>query len=180
LLVQADDFLVLKLSDDGLPIWQYNYGGNAADRGYDIKPTADGGFIAVGETGSYGRGGFDVFVIKIFADGSLEWAKTYGGSATDQAFAVAPTADGGYLIAGKTNSFGVGAFDGWVLKLDAHGNVDENCNIDYTPIVTVQKIEVSRDELLLSFEISADNLSYTFLVTEDSFSEIKYQCEVNR
>jgi hypothetical protein len=53
------------------------------------------------------------------------WSRIYGGPDYDEAFALAPTSDGGYVVAGRTKSFGVreGGDDVWVLKLDGQENV---------------------------------------------------------
>ncbi|HEC79303.1 MAG TPA: hypothetical protein ENI34_09245 [candidate division WOR-3 bacterium] len=50
------------------------------------------------------------------------WTRPFGGSSNDCACSVALTADGGYIIAGYTSSYGAGAFDVWLLKTDAQGN----------------------------------------------------------
>jgi hypothetical protein len=52
-----------------------------------------------------------------------QWANTYGGSSDDYAYSIQQTSDGGYIVAGYTESFGAGYADVWVLKLDANGNV---------------------------------------------------------
>lgn len=52
------------------------------------------------------------------------WARSYGGDNDDYASAVVYTADGGYLMAGTTDSFGVGGDDIWLVKTDAEGAVD--------------------------------------------------------
>jgi hypothetical protein len=51
------------------------------------------------------------------------WAKTYGGSGWEQANSVQQTSDGGYIVAGDTNSSGVGDYDVWVLKLNSTGGI---------------------------------------------------------
>lgn len=52
------------------------------------------------------------------------WAKTYGGSAYDWPNSISVTSDGGYIIGGLTDSFtGDGVVHGWVLKMDANGNI---------------------------------------------------------
>ena len=55
--------------------------------------------------------------------GAATWAKTYGGTGADRATDVQMTADGGYIVAGATDSYGAGGTDAWVLKLDSDGNV---------------------------------------------------------
>lgn len=56
------------------------------------------------------------------SEAQITWEKTYGGSRTDVAEAVQQTTDGGYIVAGATNSFGAGSFDVYVTKLDALGS----------------------------------------------------------
>ena len=50
------------------------------------------------------------------------WTRFYGGLDDDVAKCVQQTPDGGYIIAGWTFSFGAGAGDLWLLKLDANGD----------------------------------------------------------
>jgi hypothetical protein len=51
----------------------------------------------------------------------VAWQKTYGGTGTEYAGSIRQTADGGYIVAGRTNSFGAGDFDFWVLKINYDG-----------------------------------------------------------
>ncbi|OGW53609.1 MAG: hypothetical protein A2Y81_06685, partial [Nitrospirae bacterium RBG_13_43_8] len=52
-----------------------------------------------------------------------QWVKTYGGAVREYAHSIQQTLDGGYIVAGSTDSFGAGSSDAWVLKLDDNGNV---------------------------------------------------------
>lgn len=89
---------------------------------YSVEPTADGGFVAAGETG--GGTLSDVWVFKLDRLGKVVWQRTYGGLAGDRAYNIRTTADGGYVVAGFTGYAGAaGTRDGWVLKLDASGDV---------------------------------------------------------
>jgi hypothetical protein len=51
------------------------------------------------------------------------WSRAYGGSGTDEARVIVSTSDGGYVVAGTTQSFGAGNRDVWVLMLDGSGNM---------------------------------------------------------
>jgi len=113
----------LKLDSAGNVAWQKTYGGTYSDFAYSIQETSDGGYIVAGETWSFGAGGYDVWVLKLEADGNVTWQKTCGGAENDAAYSIQETSDGGYIVAGETWSFGAGSCDVWVLKLEANGNV---------------------------------------------------------
>jgi uncharacterized delta-60 repeat protein/uncharacterized repeat protein (TIGR02543 family) len=119
----ADDFWVLKLNADGTVAWQKTYGGNSTDYGRSIQQTPDGTYVAAGYTGSFGAGNEDFWVLKLNDDGTVAWQKTYGGNNTDQAYAIQQTSDSGYIVVGRTWSFGAGNSDLWVLKLNDDGTV---------------------------------------------------------
>ena len=117
------DAWVVKLDRYGAVEWQKTYGGGGDEYLVDVRETAGGGYVAVGWTKSFGAGKSDAWVVKLAADGTVQWASTYGGSGNDQAWSVDLTSDGAYLVAGGTTSFGAGRADYWVLKLDSSGNV---------------------------------------------------------
>ena len=119
----GSDAWVLKLNADGTVAWQKTYGGSNDDRADSIQQTADGGYIVAGSTSSSGAGGSDAWILKLNADGTVAWQKTYGGSNDDRADSIQQTADGGYIVAGSTSSSGAGGSDAWVLKLNAGGTV---------------------------------------------------------
>jgi len=120
---ESGDIWVLKLHVDGSTAWQKTYGGDDDDRALSIVATPDGGYAVAGATESYGAGSSDIWVLKLHADGSSAWQKTYGGDSYDAGYAMQQTSDGGYVVAGWTSSFGVGYGDIWVLKLNADGSV---------------------------------------------------------
>jgi hypothetical protein len=99
------------------------YGGTDYDVASSVQQTSDGGYIVAGYTYSFGAGGDDIFLIKTYANGNLQWAKTYGGTWDDWARSVRQTSDGGYIVAGFTGSFGAGGDDIFLIKTDANGNI---------------------------------------------------------
>ncbi len=104
------DFWILKADSNGNLLWQKSLGGSGNDECYSIKTTADGGFVAVGYTGSNNgdvtgnHGGFDFWVVKLDAGGNLLWQKTFGGTANDAAFAALENSSGKLMIGGYSNS----------------------------------------------------------------------------
>ena len=61
--------------------------------------------------------------MKLDSSGTVTWDETYGGTEHDEANSIQQTADGGYIVAGYTESFATGGKDIWVLRLDSSGNV---------------------------------------------------------
>ena len=117
------DFWVLKLNSDGTVAWQKRYGGADSDWASSIQQTSDGGYIVAGYTFSFGAGDWDFWVLKLNSDGTVAWQKRYGGANRDWAYSIQQTTDGGYIVAGYTESFGASGWDFWVLKLNSDGTV---------------------------------------------------------
>ena len=117
------DIFFIKADENGNIVWAKTYGGTGGDFSYSVQQTSDGGYIVAGGTNSFGAGGLDVFLIKTDADGNIIWAKTYRRTGDEWARSVHQTSDGGYILAGATNSFGAGSYDILLIKTDANGNI---------------------------------------------------------
>ena len=117
----AFDFYLLKFDGDGNLLWNKAYGGPENDLGYSVIPTLDSGFLMLGTSQSFGAGSADVLLIKVDNAGEIEWSKTFGGFAWDDGFEMDQTDDGGYIIAGRTTSYGAGSGDVYLIRLDANG-----------------------------------------------------------
>ncbi|MBU1750131.1 MAG: PKD domain-containing protein [Chloroflexi bacterium] len=103
--------------------WGRTYGGDDWDGINSIVGTGDGGYIAAGYTRSFGAGDYDVWILKLDASGVVTWEKAYGGSDHDVANVIQETSDGGFIVAGQTESFGAGMKDAWVMRLNRDGSV---------------------------------------------------------
>ncbi len=122
-LNNSRDVYVVKLDANGNIQWTRTVGGVNNEYGYSIIQTTDGGYAIAGWTHSFGVGLYDVYVVKLDASGNIQWTRTVGGSNTEEGLAIIQTTDGGYAIAGFTWSFGQGADDIYVIKLNAQGGV---------------------------------------------------------
>ncbi len=109
------------VADPGDTLWTRLYGGAGQDLAYSVEPTRDGGFIVAGCTGSYGNGGLDFYLVRLDANGDTLWTRAYGGVEDDVAASVQETSDGGFVVAGKTNSEGNGGSDVFLLKITSLG-----------------------------------------------------------
>jgi len=88
-------------------------------RNRNIRQTPDNGFVFVGSTKSYGSGEFDMWVVKLDADGEMQWQKPLGTSGTDYGYGIDITNDGGYIAAGMKNG------KAWLVKLGGSLGTDE-------------------------------------------------------
>ena len=121
-------------------LWQKCLGGTQfnGDFAAGIEQTSDGGYIMAGSTWSDdgdvsgNKGESDYWVVKLGAEGMIEWQKCLGGSSNEYARSVQQTTDGGYVVAGESYStdgdvsghHGTASnSDIWMVKLDASGNI---------------------------------------------------------
>lgn len=127
------DFWVVKLDKMGTIQWKKALGGSNNEWGYCIRQTSDGGYIVAGDTRSNNgdvsgfHGNIDAWVVKLSSAGIIQWQRALGGSNWDDAWSVEQTSDGGYILAGRSNSNdgdvtgNHGFFDFWVVKLSGAG-----------------------------------------------------------
>jgi hypothetical protein len=137
--VDSGDIFLIKTDASGNVQWAKTYGGTSYDWAFSVQQTSDGGYIVAGWTRSFGVGYYDIFLIKTDANGNLQWAKTYGGTDEDYAYSVQKTSDGGYIVAGFTESFGAGYSDVFLIKTDANGNIG-SCSIVQNANPTVNTV----------------------------------------
>ena len=116
-----EDFWLVKTDAAGMQMWNKTFGGTGSDYGYSVQQTSDGGYIITGRTYSYGAGEEDLWLVKTDASGTQMWNKTFGGTEIDVGFSVQQTSDGGYIITGRTYSYGAGGSNLWLVKTDASG-----------------------------------------------------------
>jgi PKD repeat protein len=163
------DAWIVKFTDTGAVDWQHTYGGTGTDTVSDIRETFDGlkastGYIAVGQTTSFGAGGYDVWVVKLDTQGAIEWEKSYGAGSDEFGRSVQPTPDGGFIVVGDTQSFGAGSRDVWVLKLSSTGTVEWEKTIGGAGSETPYAVQVADDD---GYVIGATTASFVSGVDDD-------------
>ncbi|MEW5851478.1 MAG: MYXO-CTERM sorting domain-containing protein [Myxococcota bacterium] len=119
------DGLIVRLNPCGDILWVRTYGGPGLDQFLAVTQVPDGGFVVAGETQSVNLAG-DAWVMKINAEGIMQWSQVIGGPDQDFAQSVSATSDGGFVVAAKTYSYGPNTptwHNGLVFKLDTNGAV---------------------------------------------------------
>lgn len=101
--------------------FEKNYGGRYDDVGNTILALKDG-FLMAGYTESFGKGGKDVYLMKVDRFGNKLWSSVYGGPRTDVANAIV-SVRGGFMIAGTTSSFGNRAQSVYLAKINNDGKL---------------------------------------------------------
>ena len=124
------DVWILKIDEDGNKLWAKCFGGSEIDRAYDLEKDEDGGFLITGYSYSENcgiselRGDRDYWVLKIDHDGNEEWAEYYGGSESEISASIEILRDGGFIVAGHSDSedYDVsenkGGSDYWIVKVN--------------------------------------------------------------
>ncbi|OGU59238.1 MAG: hypothetical protein A2X64_01725 [Ignavibacteria bacterium GWF2_33_9] len=149
------DCLIFKLDSVGSIQWQKCFGGKRNEKANSIIQTSDGGYIFAGTTISIDGDVFgkhneldekyqdhvyfsDCWIVKLDSNGSIQWQKCLGGNNNDQAKSIQQTSDGGYIVAGSTESHDgdVSGFHGdttnilyiypdyWLVKLNSLGEIE--------------------------------------------------------
>ncbi len=134
----GQDAWIVKLDATGTIVWQKVMGGIGVERAFAVRQTTEGGYIVAASSTSsnsgdvgLNNGTYDSWIIKLSATGVVQWQKLYGGNQDEETYDIQQTTDGGYILAGYTQSSssgdvtGVlnGAPDYWIVKLNATGAI---------------------------------------------------------
>jgi hypothetical protein len=116
----GNNVLLAKLDKKGNMSWIKSYGNTGDDQGYSVIPTLDGGYALAGYT-TNGSGDWDALLAKTDSAGSLKWNISFGGTGSDIGRSIKQLSSGDYIIAGGTNSFGLGSGDFYLSEFDSSG-----------------------------------------------------------
>lgn len=154
--------------------WAKSFGGTDIDQAFSIEETTDHGFIIAGASYSEdldiaGHHGStdnpDYWIVKLDSNGNLEWQRSLGGTGDDVANCIKQTRNGGYIVAGYSNSNdgdvsgNRGGYDYWIVELDENGK-----------IVWQKSYGGSRNDIANSVELHSDG---GYIIAGTSFSNDK-------
>jgi len=153
------DFAIYKLNSNGNKVWFKHYGGVSGDYGRSIQQTSDGGYIVAGYSYSYTYGDYDIAIYKLNSSGNKVWFKHYGGTQDDYGNSIQQTSDGGYIVAGYTESYTHGGEDFAIYKLNSNGNKVWFKHYGGTNYERAHSIQQTSDS---GFIVAGDTYSYTY------------------
>ncbi len=118
-----EDMYLVKLNALGDTLWTKTYGGLHQEEIASVHQTADSGFIFTGETKSFEDSiAGDIYIVKTNTLGDTTWTHHYGWANEDKPADIIQTIDGGYVMAGGTDSYGYGGFDCLIMRLNSIGD----------------------------------------------------------
>lgn len=130
------DYWIVKLTPDGELEWEKSFGGSNDDVANSIIQTSDSGYLIAGYSLSYDgditnpKGNTDYWIIKLSANGELDWEKSFGGTWNDAAQTIIQLADSGFAVIGYSSSINgditnpKGNSDIWIIKLTPDGELE--------------------------------------------------------
>ncbi|MBE0524671.1 MAG: PKD domain-containing protein [Methanosarcinales archaeon] len=122
------DFWLIKTDSKGKEQWNQTFEGSGDDWAHSVIQTSDGGYVITGKTGPlYDNVNYDqndnlddMWLVKTDSKGNMEWYNSFGSTGFDWANCIQQTSDGGYIIAGKIDSYRAGDADVWLIKLEGN------------------------------------------------------------
>lgn len=126
------DCWIVKIDLNGNIIWKKSFGGSKIDYLLSLTETYDKGFVFTGWSysedikGCKNNGDLDAYIVKADKSGDLMWQMFLGGGAKDEATSIRQTKDGGFIIAGWSDSsrtrigsdgYYISSKDYWIVKL---------------------------------------------------------------
>lgn len=117
------DIFIVKTDDLGYVQWASTFGGSGFDETNCVLTTADGGFLLFGNTMSFGNVMRSALVVKVDANGFLQWSKLFNSTNINLFYKAKYTDDGNIIALGSCYHDASGAFDHYVVKMDDNANM---------------------------------------------------------
>ncbi|HBX53204.1 MAG: hypothetical protein A2275_05660 [Bacteroidetes bacterium RIFOXYA12_FULL_35_11] len=139
----GEDIILMKMNQEGNPVWVKKIGGQNNDRVFDIFIDNSSNILMTGwfnstilfdtiQLNTNSTSNFDVFIAKFDSAGNAQWAQKFGGTGSDEGYGIAADASNNIVITGSfknsiTNTAGtinsLGSTDVFIAKFDPNGTI---------------------------------------------------------
>lgn len=181
------DIMLIKTNDHGVPIWAYAYGGSGADiddfgtKAQFAKSPKAGGYVVVAPSDSFpsSGSGTDMLMVKVKADGTMDWARGFRGKGLDQPYAVIEASDGGFLMAVRTYTTTFATEEGLIpnsasvllIKTDNKGHIGADADkINYAVWTKIYDFQ-GGNTVETPFCVVEDSTGYIFVGSRDGIAD---------
>lgn len=114
------DFYLVRIGNEGIPLWEKTFGGPDWDKAYSIIQLPDSGFVLAGETYSYNDGIVSGYIVKTDKEGNLEWQNVIE-SEFGTYFRDLDIDGDSLVICGAIGDGGESTYDGYIYKCHIDG-----------------------------------------------------------
>jgi hypothetical protein len=153
--------MMLKVDANGVEKWMKIYNSTDDSYGQSLVAASDGGYAIAGYTYTDTTYTADVYLIKTDANGTMQWNQTYGGSGYDYGYSIVTTPEGGYAIAGYTESVVTYSYDFMLVKISSNGTLQWTKTWDGGDSERARALVASQDG---SFVLAGYNTEYKIIL----------------
>ncbi|HZF65303.1 MAG TPA: PQQ-binding-like beta-propeller repeat protein, partial [Chitinophagaceae bacterium] len=114
---------LMKLNEQGSIQWVKSYGGSQYDELIKVKQASDGGYVAIGNTKSFGQTSGEPFLLRTDANGTILWSRKLNKSGVPaRAKSLVTLSDGGFAVGINLND-STAQGDGLIVRTTAAGTI---------------------------------------------------------
>jgi len=130
----SSDLFVVKYYDNGTKQWSKKLWTNSNDSAYGVATDSSGNVYVTGYTqgvldSNTSAGGFDIFVVKYYDNGTKQWTKMLGTSSLDVGKGIVTDTSGNVYVTGdtergldgNTSAGSIGSYDAFLVKYNSSG-----------------------------------------------------------
>jgi hypothetical protein len=139
------DALLIRCDALGHMIWAERYGGVSFDEGIALVECASGGFAFAGYFTNLDEYSSDFWLVHTNSEGQQVWNQTFPRYSADICYSLVETENGGFVLAGSTESYGQGDENGWLVATDSLGNMLWNYTYRTNQFETIHDIIRNRN-----------------------------------
>ena len=119
-----EDVLVLRVAEDGEPVWQRTFGESGRDRAWSATASGSGGIAIAAESENVELGERDAYVLLLSGDGELVWDARVDTPGDQRVYSITRSADGAFVVTGTSGADPNATRDAYVVKVGPDGEVE--------------------------------------------------------